>query len=37
MAKFKKPILLQEEFAAGEISSNPTTPAAKTTVDTVGD
>ena len=36
MAKFKKPILLQEEFAAGEISSNPTTPAAKTTVDTVG-
>ena len=36
MAKFKKPILLQEEFAAGEISSNPTTPAVKTTVDTVG-
>ena len=35
MAKFKKPILLQEEFAAGEIS-NPTTPAVKTTVDTVG-
>jgi len=36
MAKFKKPILLQEEFAAGEISNNPTTPAVKTTVDTVG-
>ena len=36
MAKFKKPILLQEEFAAGEVSSNPTTPAVKTTVDTVG-
>ncbi|MBD45131.1 MAG: hypothetical protein CMC65_07940 [Flavobacteriaceae bacterium] len=36
MAKFKKPILLQEEFAAGEVSSNPTTPAVKTSVDTVG-
>lgn len=36
MAKFKKPILLQEEFATGEVSSNPTTPAVKTTVDTVG-
>lgn len=36
MAKFKKPILLQEEFAAGEISSNPTTPAVKTTSDAVG-
>ena len=36
MAKFKKPILLQEEFAAGEVSSNPTTPVVKTTVDTVG-
>lgn len=36
MAKFKKPILLQEEFAAGEVSSNTTTPAVKTTSDTVG-
>ena len=36
MAKFKKPILLQEEFAAGEVSNNPTTPAVKTTSDTVG-
>lgn len=34
--KIKKALRLMEEFATDEISSNPTTPAVKTTIDTVG-